>query len=81
MKISTFLDTLAYNGFILAVAEVQSWGRDWQGKLGIMAVWALLDSVIEAIRVLASLYTFSWSSHYRLDSNCYSVYSDFVEAM
>lgn len=31
---SELLGTLAYNGFILAVAKAYSWGQDWQGKLG-----------------------------------------------
>ena len=76
---SELLGTLAYNGFILAVAKAHSWGKTGNANWGIMAAWALPDSVLEAIRVLASYHTCSCGSQYKLDSKCYLVY--FVEAV
>lgn len=51
---SKLLGTLAYNGFILTVAKAHSWGRTGKANWGIMAAWALPNSVLEAIIVLAS---------------------------
>lgn len=51
---SKLLGTLAYNGFILAVAKARSSSKTGMAKWGIMATWALPNSVLETITVLAS---------------------------
>lgn len=40
---SELLGTLAYNGFILAVAMARSWGKTGKANWGIMTTWAPPD--------------------------------------